>query len=243
MSCFLEEQPWQEFFTKVYDSEEPLADNGRLMRSYAVDMVKMPGLQSKVINILERGLDTASDEVRLLTDRARYLNSQSRNWRNEFTECLAAATDMGPQEYDSRMSQFAAGVTFHVLSCMLLAVLDPVLRLSLIEEAEDHARELRKAQRELSPLQHGPAFYVAQKARISEATLVAAPIWKETVGSVNLIDSGRVTIWCKAIQKFHSPDNFLDQILRKDDSADIAGSSVSLVRFGFDLLSLDRRLH
>ena len=213
------------------------------MRSYAVYMVKMPGLQHQVIKVLERGLETTAEEVKLITSRARHLNNQSRKWLNTFTQCLAACTDMGPKEYDSRMSQFAAGVTFHVLSCMLLAVLDPDSRLSLIEEAEEHARELRKAQRELSPLQHGPAFYVAQKARISDATLLAAPIWKETVGSAGLIDSGRFAIWCKAIQKFHSPDNVLDQILRRDDPADQAGHSVSLVKFGFDLLTLDRRLH
>lgn len=116
-------------------------------------------------------------------------------------------------------------------------------RLTLIEEAEEHSRELRKAQRELPPLQSGPAFYVTQKARLSDATLIAAPIWKETVGSADLIDSGRFAIWCKAIRKFHSPDNLLDQISRKDDPANQAGSNVSLVKFGFDLLALDRQPH
>lgn len=243
LPCFLEEEPWQAFFAKVYPSEEPLADNGRLMREYAMDMVKMPGLQCRILDVLERGVPAAAEEVTLLTERVRWINNQSRRWNSDFTKCLAACESMKPQEYDSRMTQYAAGVTFHILSCMFLAALDPDVRLSMIEEAVGHARELKKAQSELGPLQHGPALYVAQKARISEATLCAAPIWKEAAGSGALIESWRFHIWCRAIKIFHSPDFLLAQISQGDDSARARPfHSVSLVRFGFELLTLDRRL-
>ena len=212
------------------------------MRDYAVDMVKMPGLQCRILDILGRGLDAATEEVIELTERVRWINNQSRRWHTEFTQCLAACQSMETQEYDSRMTQFAAGVTFHVLSCMFLAALDPVLRLPMIEEAEGHARELKKAQLELSPLQHVPAFYVAQKARISEATLCAAPIWKEAVGSGNLLESWRFHVWCRAVKKYHSSKFVLEQISRANDPATQIVDSVSLVRFGFELLTLDRRI-
>ena len=236
------EEPWHEVFDDVFDSPDPLSDSGYLAKEHGIGMARIPLIESKVFAAVAHDLEPTCAEIMIIVDELQEMHRQCQRWRTEFTTYLASYGKMAMRTFDTSLSLFCGGMIRNVLVCMFLAVVDPENRQGLLDEAVERAQEVIEAHRELPPIPDRSSLFMGHRDRISEGTVVTAPVWRESVGSGRLVEMWRVMAWCKAMQKTEhqiDPKEDLEESTSTEQTLPLPNNCAALVKMGFELLNLN----
>ena len=205
-------------------------------------MAMMPAIQRHAFGAITQDLDPSSLEVATLVDEPRDMHRLCQRWRASFTRHLASYRKMNMDTFDISLSLFCGTGIWNVLISLFLAFLDPENRQTLLGEAVERSWEVIHGQQELPPIQERKSLFMAQRERICKATVLVAPVFKETIGSGKLIEMWRIMLWLKSMQQteqdaipaFETGENTCtDGILPRPEQ------SALFLRMGLGLLTLD----
>ena len=219
-----------------------MSERGYLAKEHSIGMARMPTIQRRAFGAIAQDLDPSSPDVKTLVDELRDMHRQCQRWRADFVKYLASYGKMNMDTFDTGLSLFCGAGIWNVLITLFLAVLDPTNRQALPGEAIERSWEVIHGPRELPPIRERRSLFMAQRQRISEATVLAAPVLKEAIGSGKLIEMWRVMFWFRAMQQAEQgaiPEFEPDNDSRTNAILPRPGQSAFFLRMGLDLLSLN----
>lgn len=239
--CFLIDEEWREVFDSIYDSEDPLSERGYLAKEHSIGMARMPTIQRRAFNAISQDADPADPAVTKIVEELRDMHRACQKWRGDFIRYLASYGTMNKDTFNTSLSLFCGGGVWNILVSLFLSILDPETRQATLGEAIERSWEVIHGHQELPPIQERKTLFMAQRQRISEATVLAAPVLKETIGSGKLIEMWRIMFWFRAMQKAEQgaiPEFEPEKNFSTGDTLPHPAQSAFFLKMGLDLLSL-----
>lgn len=153
-------------------------------------MAKTPGLVKRTGHAVVLQKTLQPEQFLVIARALRSLRSEIITWRRQFNTALIQrdkSTDNQPNDFGKRYELLGISLIIHILMSRMLCCIVPSEREILEEEVQNLAAEFKAVQGLVEQSQRA-GFFLAQKARIADASIATHSDFEEFVGSAEIVD-------------------------------------------------------
>lgn len=179
----------------------------------------MPGIFAEITNIVcqEKSLSQSAQARAIQT--VRQFRKDLIQWSS--TYCSYILTQGARQQRhrpdDKLVELLGTSLLLRIIASRLLGAISTAERAVLEDEALCLAKEVTTLEKDMSSVNRRASFYLAQKARVANATLQTSGLWEDTdIASTEgkLIEKWKFERWCSLIPRKTSTKKVNCSLLR-----------------------------
>jgi hypothetical protein len=172
----------------------------------------MPGMFAKITNIVcQEENPHLENELVPVMQTVRQFRKSLMEWSSTYdSHILTHEGKHKTQALDDKLVElFGTSLLLRVIAARLLGTISPPERSILEDEALCFAKQVITLERAVSSVNKRASFYLAQKARIGNATLLTAGLWEDTQSSNGkVIEKWKFERWCALIPRKTSSNGY-----------------------------------